>query len=256
MNYFPGFEIEADHQNMTFKYGPDVFGPVCEQRGLDAIRKSLLDHDAKGPDPVYSIVMNVGRKEDREEIEKHHLCFGVVTYAKGQIGNEPVRSQGHIHALSKICNSSTCEVYEIYEGKAIIYMQESGSDEAGRCYAITANPGDVVAVPPGWVHATVSADPNQYMTFGSWSIEDYAFDYVDVRAHAGIAFYPILEDGSIKWIRNEHYHSGVLHECNAADRPMLDIWTDEPIYTQFVKNHDAYELVYAPEKYEAYWRKF
>ncbi|KAA6321821.1 glucose-6-phosphate isomerase [termite gut metagenome] len=58
-----------------------------------------------------------------------HLLYGVVTYAAGTIGNEPVRSQGHIHVRSGFVNGySTPEVYEIWQGEAIIYMQEFGGD--------------------------------------------------------------------------------------------------------------------------------
>ena len=38
-------------------------------------------------------------------------------------------------------------------------MQERAADDPGRCYAIEAGPGEVVVVPPGWAHATVSVDP-------------------------------------------------------------------------------------------------
>lgn len=256
MKFYPGFEIEADHEQMTFRYGADVFGPVPEQRHLDAIRKSLMDSNAKGPDVVYSIVMNVGKKEDKTEIDKRHLCYGVVTYAKGQIGKEPIRSQGHIHAISAVCNESTCEVYEIWDGQAVIYMQESGTDDAGNCYAVHAGPGDVVIVPPGWVHATVNADPDSYMTFGAWCIDDYAFEYKEVRAHSGIAFFPIVEDGKLTWIKNEKYHTGTLHTVEASQRPLPSTWSDKPIYTQFEENHDAFDLVYDPKKYDAFWKEF
>lgn len=50
------------------------------------------------------------------------------------------------------------KIYEIWAGEAVILMQESTIHDAGRCYAVDAGPGDKVIVPPGWAHATVSAD--------------------------------------------------------------------------------------------------
>ena len=92
-----------------FCYGKGVFGPEAEIRRLDDIRASLEDPGCTGPEAVYSISMDVGMEEDREEIEKRNLLYGAVTYAAGTLGREPVRSQGHIHAVSISCGSSTPE---------------------------------------------------------------------------------------------------------------------------------------------------
>ena len=160
----PGFDIRPTEQPMGFAYGPGVFGPEVELRALNAIRKSLRDPDCEGPDPVYSIAMDVGRSCDREALLKRNLLYGAVTYAGGRRGREPVRSQGHVHAVSPSCGLSTPEVYEIWAGTAVIYMQEHDGDDPGRCFAVEALPGQVVIVPPGWAHATISADPEQPLT--------------------------------------------------------------------------------------------
>lgn len=120
-----GFDIKPLYDPLGFEYDQNVFGPIVENRSLDAIRKNLMDPDCTGPDIVYTIAMDVGRKEDKENMLKRNLLYGVVTYAKGKLGKEPVRSQGHIHAISPSCQMSTCEVYEIWTGAAYIYMQES-----------------------------------------------------------------------------------------------------------------------------------
>ena len=113
MEFYPGFDIESREKDMEFVYGPDVFGPKPEKRTLEAIRSSLQDPSCTGPEILYSIVMDVGRKQDHTAITERNLLYGAVTYAKGTLGKEPVRSQGHIHAISPSCQSSTCEVYEM-----------------------------------------------------------------------------------------------------------------------------------------------
>jgi len=92
MDFYPGFDIEPTTLPMGFVYGTDVFGPQVENRTLDSIRKSLRDPKCKGPDPVYSIVMDVGKQTHRKTLEELHLLYGAVTYAAGRIGDEPVRS--------------------------------------------------------------------------------------------------------------------------------------------------------------------
>ena len=96
----PGLDVRARREPMGFAYGPGIFGPSPEARSLDAIRPSLRDPACAGPDPVYAIVMDVGREEHRAELQRRHLLFGVVTYAAGRLGEEPVRSQGHVHKVA------------------------------------------------------------------------------------------------------------------------------------------------------------
>src|SRR5665648_442146 len=114
MKFNPGFNIRPTTQPMGFEYGQDVFGPKVENRTLDSIRKSLHDPQCSGPDPVYAIAMDVGKSEHLPILKRLHLLYGAVTYAAGKLGNEPVRSQGHIHRVSPLSGWSTPEVYEIW----------------------------------------------------------------------------------------------------------------------------------------------
>ena len=135
----------------------------------------------------------MGREEHRAELQRRHLLFGVVTYAAGRLGEEPVRSQGHVHRVASRSGWSPPELYEIWAGRAVVYMQERADDDPGRCFAIEAGPGEVVVVPPGWAHATVSADAREPMTFGAWCDREYGFEYAEVRARGGLAWFPLLD---------------------------------------------------------------
>ena len=257
MSFFPGFDIKPISDPLGFEYGTGVFGPEVELRTLESIRKSLLDPDCQGPEVVYSIAMDVGNEADREEIVKRNLLYGAVTYAKGLLGREPVRSQGHIHAISPSCGESTCEVYEIWSGTAIIYMQETAQDHPGRCYAVIAEPGDVVIVPPKWAHATIVGDIKENMTFGAWCVRDYGFDYDDVRRHGGIAFFPIVgEDGQMTFIRNEKYGDCELIIKKAREYPDFGIEKGVPVYTQFQQDPDSFLFVSNPKLAEDLWNSY
>ncbi len=232
---------------MGFKYGPGVYGPAVEIRYLDDIRKSLRDQSSSGPDQVYAIAMDVGREEHKKILQEKMLLFGVVTYASGQIGKEPVRSQGHIHRKSSHSGWSPPEIYEIWQGKAIIYMQEYAEDNPGKCYAVYAGPGEVVMVPPAWAHATISADPNQPLTFGAWCDREYAFEYEQVRARQGLAWYPLLrENGTIEWHPNKNYHASQLNEKSPENYLSFNIEKNKPIYEQFAESPDKFQFVSKP----------
>ena len=257
LDFYPGFDIEPTTHPMGFRYGSGVFGPEVECRRLDAIRKSLRDPNVDGPDPVYTIAMDVGKDEHRPLLEKLHLLYGVVTYAAGRLGREPVRSQGHIHVVSPCSGWSTPEVYEIWSGRAVIYMQEYAEDQPGRCFAVYAGPGDVVIVPPAWAHATISADPTVPLTFGAWCDRAYGFDYTGVRAHGGVAWFPLLEeDGSLQWERNPKYDESELICKPPRHYAEFGLVKGTPIYTLFEQNPQAFRFVPHPETAEEKWQGF
>lgn len=256
MKYNPGFNIIPTYNPLGFEYGQGVFGPIVENRTLEAIRQNLMDPQSQGPEIVYSIAMDVGNNQDKQAMIERNLLYGAVTYAKGTIGKEPVRSQGHIHAVSKSCGMSTCEVYEIWSGEAYIYMQQTAHDNPGKCYAVHAKPGDVVIVPPGWAHATIVANLQENLTFGAWCVRDFGFDYAEVRAHQGVAWFPVVEGNRIKFIANENYKKSELIIKEPRIYEEFQIEKGIPIYQQFVDNPDKFLFVSRPQIAMEIWENF
>jgi glucose-6-phosphate isomerase, archaeal len=253
-----GINIKSNYTLFAFDYGNDCFGPEVEIRTLNSIRKSLMDPNCQGPENVYSIAMDVGKKEHRQQLINQHLLYGIVTYAKGRLGKEPVRSQGHMHKKSAYAHGwSTPEVYEIWEGKAIIYMQEKAADNPGRCFAVAGKPGDVIIVPPSWAHATISADPESPLTFGAWCDRDYGFDYDEVRAHKGLAFFPLIdENNEITWRKNVHYNNQKLIVKEPRQYLEFNLEKGKSIYQQYTEDKDKFNFVPRPDRYEKWWDGF
>ncbi len=257
MKFYPGFDIKYSTEKMNYIYDENTFGPEVEKRYIDKIRPSLMEPDCDGPEIVYAIAMDVGRKEDIEDLKSRNLLYGTVIYAKGKLGKEPIRSQGHKHAVSKSCNYSTPEVYEIWEGKAYIYMQETAEDNPGRCFAVEGNPGDVIIVPPGWAHATISADPSNPLVFGAWCVRDFGFDYDDVRAHAGLTFFPTTnDDGSMTWNKNPNYNDCEIILKKPRIYTEFGIEEGVSIYEQYVKDNAKFDFVKDPMTVKKLWENF
>jgi glucose-6-phosphate isomerase len=257
MKFDPGFDIAPLHQSMDFRYGDDCFGPEVENRLLNDIRSALRNPECDGPEIVYSIAMDVGKLIHRPLLEEMHLLYGVVMYAAGRLGEEPIRSQGHIHRISPLSLCHTPEVYEIWEGEGVIYMQEYGDDEPGRCFAISAKAGETVIVPPGWTHATISANPSVPLVFGAWCDREYGFVYDKVRAHKGIAWFPLFDaNGKLKWEPNSHYKKSELICKPPEQHPNLGIVPGKSIYTSFEQNPDAFLYVPFPQRKADVWQNF
>lgn len=253
----PKLGVHHDPANMRFTYESGVFGPEPEFRRLDAIRRSLRDPKCPGPDPVYSIVMDVGREEHRSQLHHRMLLFGVVVYAAGRLGEEPVRSQGHIHKVAPHCGWSTPELFEIWQGRAIVHAQESAEDDPGHCVAVTAGPGDQVVVPPEWAHCVINADPSSQLVFGAWCDRQYGFTYDKVREHGGLAWFPVLDaNAHIRWEANPAYKSSRLAVRSARAYPELGLNPRVPIYEQFAANPESVQWVSDPARFEPLWPDF
>lgn len=256
-SFDPGLKIEFVKNPMSFRYGPGVFGPSPEYRSLNAIRPSLRDPSCAGPDPVYAIAMDVGRKDDVEELKRRMLLFGIVMYARGRLGDEPVRSQGHVHAIAPHCGWSTPELFEIWHGRAIVYAQEKSEDDPGRCIAIEAGPGDRVVMPPRWAHFVVNADPNSVLIFGAWCDRQYEFDYTQMRAHHGLAWFPVFDsDGEIGWEANSYYSPSQLQTRNPRSYPELGLSAELPIYHYLHSNLEAIQWISDPQRISGLWNGF
>jgi len=253
----PGIDVRFLKAGMNFEYGPGVYGPRPEYRSLDAIRGSLRDPNCEGPDPVYAIAMDVGRVDDRDELVRRKLLFGIVMYAKGSLGDGPVQSQGHVHAVSPHCGWSTPELFEIWEGRAIVYGQENSEDNPGRCVAIEAEPGDRVVMPPRWAHFVANADSQSVLIFGAWCDRQYGFDYAQVRAHGGLAWFPLMPDGGkINWIPNSTYSVSKLDCRKARTYPELGIHRTMPIYNHLQSDPESIQWISNPARFAKLWQRF
>jgi glucose-6-phosphate isomerase len=257
MKFNPGMGVIPVHKPIGFKYESGSFGPQPELRPLDAIRASLRDPECAGPDPVYAIAMDIGRKEIRADLERRMLLFGAVIYASGKLGNEPVRSQGHVHRVSSHSGWSPPEIYEIWQGAAYVYMQEFAEDDPGRCYAILAKPGDVVVVPPTWAHAAISADPSESMALGALCDREYGFDYDSIRKRKGLAWYPIVTaSGAIGWAPNPLYQTTKLEVRAPRDYSDLGFERGTSLYQQAERDLDRFAWVSKPARCADVWKHF
>jgi glucose-6-phosphate isomerase len=257
LEYDPDLPLRLSETSLAFEYGAGVFGPEPEMRRLDAIRPSLRDPQCDGPDPVYGIAMDIGLEGDQPLLSQRMLLFGAVVYAAGALGSEPVRSQGHIHTIAPHSGWSPPEIFEIWSGTAIVYGQQTADDDPGRCIAVTARPGDKVVMPPGWAHCVVNADPNRHMAFGAWCDRQYGFDYTGVRAHHGLAWFPVLSDsGAIQWEPNPHYRQSKLEQRRPRPYTELGLDSSRSLYSQFADNPDSVMFVADPQRAADCWPGF
>ena len=95
------------------------------------------------------------------------------------------------------------------------------------------------------------------MTFGAWCVRDYGFDYVGVRKHKGVAFFPVLNDKEhIEFIKNPNYDDCHLIIKKAREYPDFGIEKGVPIYTQFQKDPNRFLFVSKPHLADELWQNY
>jgi glucose-6-phosphate isomerase len=257
MVFDPALSVSLAPDELRFIFGSDTTGPQTELRKLDAIRASLLDPKCTGPDPVYGIVMDVARPADMPALRQRMLLFGVVAYAAGRLGEEPVRSQGHVHAIAPHSGWSPPEIFEVWEGSAIIYAQRTAEDNPGECVAILARPGDKVVVPPSWAHCVINANPRERMVFAAWCDRQYGFVYDDVRRHHGLAWFPVFDaKNQIEWRANPAYQPSSIQVRCAREYPELNLNSQRSLYQHFLDDPASVQWVSDPAQKATLWRNF
>ena len=94
------------------------------------------------------------------------------------------------------------------------------------------------------------------MIFGAWCVRDYGFDYDDVRAHNGVAYFPKVKDDHVVFVKNNAYQSEDIIIKEARSYPEFHLKQGIPIYTQYEHNRDLFTFVTQPQTAAAIWENF
>ncbi len=94
------------------------------------------------------------------------------------------------------------------------------------------------------------------MVFAAWCDRQYGFVYDQVRAHKGLAWFPLLSaGGEITWEANPAYRGSRL-VCRGARRYAELGVRDVPIYQQFVESPESVQWVSDPARFQNLWGTF
>ena len=95
------------------------------------------------------------------------------------------------------------------------------------------------------------------MMFGAWCDRQYGFVYDVVRAHRGLAWFPVLDDKrTIHWEPNPSYQSSDLSVRSARNYPELGLDANTPVYEQFAVDPDSIQWVSEPALVAPLWSAF
>ena len=85
------------------------------------------------------------------------------------------------------------------------------------------------------------------MVFGAWCDRQYGFVYDAIRAHHGLAWFPVLDsERNIHWESNPSYLSSSLSIRGSRAYPELGLDPNTPMYEQFAADPDSVQWVSQP----------
>lgn len=191
-----GFGVRLDPERLALEFASGITTAPVQRRRLDEVRALLREPDCDGPDHLYTIYMDIRVPGVSEALRAHGLGYGAVVYNHGALGREALRSQGHVHSVAPQTGVAYSELYEFWHGRGLVYMQDRASADVGDVVVVEAGPGDKVAIPPGWAHATVNTGDGP-MAFGAVYALDAKLLYEPLRRLQGTAHY-VLADGTLE----------------------------------------------------------
>jgi glucose-6-phosphate isomerase len=242
-----GFPVQMDPAALTLSFGPGISTAPVVVRRLDEVRPLLREPDAAGPDHLYTIYMDIRVPGVADGLSANGLGYGAVVYNHGTLGEEALRSQGHVHSADPSTGVCYSELYEFWHGRGLVYMQDSASPSVGDVIVVEAGPGDKVAIPPGWAHATVNVGDGP-MAFGAVYALDAQLLYEPLRRLQGTAHY-VLAGGRLE--PNPRY-ARVPDARRTAPHTIPGV---EPGRPALAGDAARLDFVSRPERHPALWQR-
>jgi glucose-6-phosphate isomerase, archaeal len=244
---FAGFPVRMDPATLTLAFGEGVTTAPAQVRRLDDVRSLLRDPRSEGPEHLYTIYMDIRVPGVADTLRANRLGYGAVVYNSGALGREALRSQGHVHSVAPDTGVGYSELYEFWHGRGLVYMQDSATADVSDVIVVEAGPGDKVAIPPGWAHATVNVGEGP-MAFGAVYALDAELLYDPLRRLQGTAHY-VLADGTLE--PNPRYAKvPPARRASAHLIPECGVLPGRPAMTGDLERLD---FVSRPERYPALW---
>ena len=245
-----GLDLCLDRGELGLRFGPGLDHPSGERRMLDDVRPMLADPAAQGPDHLYTIYMDVCAHDDHPSLQRQGLLYGTVVYNFGAVGEERLRSQGHIHSSDPATGLRYSEIYDFWTGHGFVYLQKECDSVVSRALLIPVGPGDKVIVPLGWVHLTVSS-ADEVLSFGAWCARDNKLEYGPLRQLGGPAHFVLANGDAVPNARYEHVAE--IEVVAPHDLPLLGVPTDRPIYSAWQDNPTLFDFLPHPELAQGVW---
>jgi glucose-6-phosphate isomerase len=191
--------------------------------------------------------------KDKQIMDSANLRYDITIIAPQMLGAEYPKTLGHRHAAANNADLTYPEIYEVLQGEGIFLAQKRNNGKIEDTYAVKAQQGEKIIIPPNYEHITINAS-NKELIMANWSEKNFKSDYRPIKDKKGACYYALSEDGIIKWLKNTNYANiPELKIHSAADFnnifQKLGIDQTKPMY-ELVNNVEKLDFLKNPQKYE------
>ena len=256
-----GLPIDFDLETYEIAFA-DLKDPLYGVRRFEDMRPVLAEPDCTGPDLMYWMYRDTGKRTCGNLLRDHALRYDLSVFKHEMLGREYYKTSGHYHTLVPHSRIAYPEVYEVIEGVALYLLQKVDNFRA--CphevtvedfIVLRAEPGEKAVMPPDYGHVTVnSAGTPLIMT--NWVCSEFKSYYDSVALCHGFAYYLVSEGGQAKWVPNPAYQKPLppIRFARPRDVPDLGLSKSEPMYLSAERNPEKFRFVSRPEAYvDAMW---
>lgn len=207
--------------------------------------------------PLYYMYRDLSENEETsEKIKTANLRYDILDATPIFLGKEYNKTSGHYHSIVPGENLSYPELYEVKNGRVYYVLQKTDGDKIIDVYAIKAESGDKVLVPPDYGHVSIflSEDARQ----SNWTSRKSISDYEPFKKTHGAAYYALRDENEkdgVKWIKNDNYgYVPPLRFSSPHNYKELGLSKKESAY-HLVKNLKKLDFLNNPQNYGKLWEK-
>jgi glucose-6-phosphate isomerase, archaeal len=229
-------KMEASGQ---LSFGPDVVIAETGVRRLWELAPVALAADAcrDRDDIVYYMYNGIHRVRDAERLRGVPLRYELTLIPPRRIGDEFVKTHGHIHNSEQESGLSYAEVCEVLVGTAHFVLQTLDPDEpsASVAYLVEVKPGEKIIIPPGYDHLTINPGDEPLLFSDVIALSVHGI-YDRFRASRGAAYLEVAHDGQMAFEANPAYLSVPdLQRVKVHEYPAHNLTCDIPLYTALIE---------------------
>jgi glucose-6-phosphate isomerase len=256
-----GLPVDFDPDTYEISFA-DLKDPLYGVRRFDDMRPVLADPACSGPDVMYWMYRDTGKRTCPNLLRDHALRYDLSVFKHEMMGNEYFKTSGHYHPPVPHSGISYPEVYEVAEGVALYLLQKVDDYRAGPhdvtvedLIVLRAEAGDKAMMPPGYGHVTINST-GAPLVMTNWVCGEFESHYDSVASCHGFAYYLIREGGAATWVRNPAYRQDLppIRFARPKDVPELGLSKSEPMYVSAEREPGRFLFVSRPEAYmDAMW---
>lgn len=199
---------KGDKTNAIIFGGKEIIPSV---RFVRDMKEVILDQEwaeKNKNQPLYYMYRDLAENDtEAKNMSKLSLRYDILDSVPVYLGKEYNKTAGHYHSGIEDASFTYPELYELIRGDAYYLMQKVVGDKIIDIYAVRAQNGDKILMPPGYGHFTFFLSQDS-IRMSNWTPSNSLSDYDQIKKKHGAGYYALVDKNAkdgVRWVKNENY---------------------------------------------------